>query len=110
MRFELNPRGQPDAELRRIGEALIRDAIEQVEDPTVPPDGAVHEARKNMKKLRGMLRLIRPAAPGLYKVRIPTKVTARSDDRDRVGNRGGAGGWSVDAAVTIGQVVPCSSA
>jgi CHAD domain-containing protein len=67
MRFELNPRGQPDAELRRIGEALIRDAIEQVEDPTVPPDGAVHEARKNMKKLRGMLRLIRPAAPGLYK-------------------------------------------
>jgi len=40
---------------------------------------------------------------------IPTNVTARSGERDRFGNRGGAGAASVDAAVTIGQVLAYAS-
>jgi CHAD domain-containing protein len=67
MRFQLDPQERPDTVLRRIGGALIDDAIAQVDDPNVPTDEAVHEARKDIKKLRGLLRLVRPAAPDLYK-------------------------------------------
>lgn len=67
MRFQLDPQQHPDTTLRRIGGALIDDAAAQVDDPKVPTDEAVHEARKDMKKLRGLLRLVRPAAPDLYK-------------------------------------------
>ena len=44
-----------------------------------------------------------------HDLRIPTKVTACSGDRDRLGSRGGAGRSSVDSAVTISQVLRCSS-
>jgi CHAD domain-containing protein len=67
MRFELQPSERPEDGLRRLGKALIDDAIAQVEDPDAEPEEAVHEARKDMKKLRGLLRLVRPAAPDLYK-------------------------------------------
>jgi CHAD domain-containing protein len=67
MRFELEPTEHPQAGLRRLGRALVDDAIDQIDSPAVPPDEAVHQARKNMKKLRGLLRLVRPAAPTLYK-------------------------------------------
>lgn len=66
MRFELQPREHPQAELHRIGKALIDDAVAQVDSPDIAADEAVHEARKDMKKLRGLLRLVRPAAPSLY--------------------------------------------
>jgi hypothetical protein len=45
----------------------------------------------------------------LAQLAIPTNVTARSGERDRFGNRGGAGAASVDAAVTIGQVLAYAS-
>jgi hypothetical protein len=37
-------------------------------------------------------------------VRIPPKVTADSGDRDRLGNRGGAGGVDFARSVTISQM------
>jgi len=40
----------------------------------------------------------------VFIVRIPTNVTAHSGERDRLGNRGVAGGVSVDRSVTIGQI------
>ena len=67
MRFELQPSERPEDGLRRLAKALIDDAIAQVEDPDAESEDAVHEARKDMKKLRGLLRLVRPAAPDLYK-------------------------------------------
>jgi len=67
MRYELSPGRPPGADLRRVGAALITQAVEQVEEEALSPDEAVHEARKTMKKLRGLLRLVRPAAPALYK-------------------------------------------
>jgi hypothetical protein len=37
-------------------------------------------------------------------VHIPLKVTAYSGDRDRLGNRGGAGGVNFARSVTISQI------
>jgi hypothetical protein len=37
-------------------------------------------------------------------MRIPPKVTADSGDRDRLGNRGGAGGVNLARSVTISQI------
>jgi CHAD domain-containing protein len=55
-------RGKPAAaEAIRIARGRIDDAVEQLRDPTEEPARAVHEARKDMKKLRSLLRLARPA-------------------------------------------------
>jgi CHAD domain-containing protein len=67
MRFELTPTEHPGNGLRRVAKALVADAVAQLDDPGVPADEAVHEARKDMKKLRGLLRLVRHAAPALYR-------------------------------------------
>jgi CHAD domain-containing protein len=41
----------------------LRDAIEQLERRDADPVHAVHEARKDLKKVRALLRLVRPALP-----------------------------------------------
>jgi CHAD domain-containing protein len=45
---------------RRVALARIDDAVELLRDPEVAQGTAVHEARKDMKKLRSALRLVRP--------------------------------------------------
>jgi CHAD domain-containing protein len=67
MRFELDPRERAGAELRRLATGLMDETLRQLDDPALPPAETVHEARKAMKKLRGLLRLVRPAAPDLYR-------------------------------------------
>ncbi len=52
--------------LRRIAAELIDDSIALVEREDADRDEVVHEVRKNCKKLRGLLRLVRPCAPDLY--------------------------------------------
>jgi CHAD domain-containing protein len=56
-----------DDGVRRIAAELIDDAIEWVEAEHADPHEVVHEVRKDCKKLRGLLRLVRKAAPALYK-------------------------------------------
>ena len=46
--------------VRRIAVGRVDDAVELLRDPEVAPGTAVHEARKDMKKLRSALRLVRP--------------------------------------------------
>lgn len=65
--YELDPTQPLDAEFRRIAAGLTDHAIAQIDDDEVEVDEAVHEVRKDCKKVRGLLRLIRPAAPALYK-------------------------------------------
>jgi CHAD domain-containing protein len=65
--YELDPTRPLDAELRRIAAGLTDHALAQIDDAEVAADEAVHEVRKDCKKVRGLLRLIRPAAPALYK-------------------------------------------
>jgi CHAD domain-containing protein len=51
----------PAKEAVRVAYGRIDDAIEQLRDHDLEPASAVHEARKDMKKLRSLLRLGRPA-------------------------------------------------
>lgn len=60
--------GEPiDAGVRRIAGELIDDATGRVEAAHADPHEVVHEVRKDCKKLRGLLRLIRKSAPALYR-------------------------------------------
>lgn len=50
-----------EAGVRRIATELIDDSISRIEDPGQDRHTTVHEVRKNCKKMRGLLRLARPA-------------------------------------------------
>jgi len=67
MSYELKIAEPIDAGVRRIAMELIDDAVAQVEAPDRDRHEAVHEVRKDCKRLRGLLRLIRPQVPDLYK-------------------------------------------
>lgn len=67
MSFRIDPRQDAGAEIRRV----LGEQIARAEDALGLPDGdrqlAVHRARRRFKKLRGVLRLVRPAAPDFAK-------------------------------------------
>lgn len=72
MTYELEPAQPLDAEVRRIATELIDHAIAQIDGTKAATHDAihheaVHEVRKDCKKLRGLLRLVRPTVPTLYK-------------------------------------------
>ncbi|WP_462330243.1 CHAD domain-containing protein [Thiohalocapsa halophila] len=67
MRFELQPGESAGTGLRRVARGLMDETLAQLDDPAQPRETTVHEARKSMKKLRGLLRLVRPAVPELYR-------------------------------------------
>ena len=46
--------------IRRIAHGRAQNAVERLRDSDADPVQAVHEARKNMKKLRATLKLVRP--------------------------------------------------
>lgn len=57
--FQLEP-GEPlGSGLQRVSVAQLEEAIERFQDPAGNPDDAVHTARKAMKRVRAMLRLVR---------------------------------------------------
>lgn len=67
MAYQLDIAEPIDVGIRRIATELIDDTISLVEARDRDRHRAVHEVRKNCKKLRGLLRLIRPQVPDLYK-------------------------------------------
>ncbi|HSM28599.1 MAG TPA: CHAD domain-containing protein, partial [Thioalkalivibrio sp.] len=67
MSYQLEITEPIDVGVRRIANELIDDAIVRIEAPDRNCHEAVHEVRKNCKKLRALLRLIRPRVPDLYK-------------------------------------------
>jgi CHAD domain-containing protein len=61
MAFEFRRTDRPVASgIRRIALEQIDAALAEIDDPKMPLDDKVHELRKHAKKLRGLLRLIRP--------------------------------------------------
>jgi CHAD domain-containing protein len=61
--YRLEPGEEPAAALRRIaGEQLDR-AVAQLADDERDPHETIHDVRKRCKKVRGLLRLVRPAFP-----------------------------------------------
>jgi CHAD domain-containing protein len=59
----------PAAELRRIARTQTDRAVLELD--LDDPDVAVHQIRKRSKKLRALLRLVRPVAPELYRDENP---------------------------------------
>lgn len=56
--------GSVEAAVRRIAVRQIDRALEQIEAPDLEQAARVHEARKRCKKLRGLIRLVRPVFDG----------------------------------------------
>lgn len=57
--------GEPvEAEVRRLAADQLDRAFCELDDPALDRDETVHQARKRCKKLRGLLRLVRPAIRG----------------------------------------------
>lgn len=66
MSYQLEIAEPIDVGVRRIATELIDDAIARIETTDRDRHEVVHEVRKNCKKLRGLLRLVRPRVPDLY--------------------------------------------
>ena len=61
--YRLRRKEDPAAGVRRIAYGRIDDALEHARDRDSDPVGSVHEVRKDLKKLRSLLRLLRPNIP-----------------------------------------------
>jgi CHAD domain-containing protein len=58
--YRLRRKESPIAGIRRVAEGRAEDALEQLHDGVERnPEAAVHEARKDLKKLRSVLRMVR---------------------------------------------------
>lgn len=68
MAYRFKPGKNLEQELRRIASQQLERASAELTDPELAPARAVHQARKRLKKLRGLLRLVHPALDrGIYK-------------------------------------------
>ncbi len=54
----------PQSALRRIARQQIDRAIRSIDDPAMDAARTIHDVRKRCKKVRGLLRLVRPGFPG----------------------------------------------
>ncbi|MFL5871321.1 MAG: CHAD domain-containing protein [Solirubrobacterales bacterium] len=121
LRYRLRPEGPVGREVRRVASGRIDHAVELLRDPGAEPATVVHEARKDMKKLRSALRLVRPvvgdavydrenerfrdAARALSEAR-DAKVLSETVDglAERFADDPPPGGWgSVHRALTPGE-------
>ncbi|MCW7544097.1 CHAD domain-containing protein [Aurantimonas litoralis] len=66
MAYKLDPAAPLDAEFRRIAGEQLRRAERVLVAADGDPNAAVHEARKRLKKLRGLTRLVRDARPAFH--------------------------------------------
>jgi CHAD domain-containing protein len=96
--YRWDPTAAPVAELRRIARAQVDRAISELD--LDDPDEAVHQIRKRSKKLRALLRLVRPAAGELYSAENPRirdlarELSSAREDAAAVGTLGGLAGTS----------------
>jgi CHAD domain-containing protein len=63
MSFKIRPNEPLDKGVKRIADTRIEDSIDRLRHFKQNPDKSVHEIRKNMKKIRAVLRLIRYGIP-----------------------------------------------
>ncbi|MBO0662005.1 CHAD domain-containing protein [Jiella sp. MQZ9-1] len=66
MAYQIRPTRPLDAEFRKIAAAQIDRALADLRQTDGDVHAAIHEARKRFKKLRGLIRLIRPSDEALY--------------------------------------------
>lgn len=58
--FRLKRKESTAEGIRRVAHERAHDAVERLRDPDADPVEAVHESRKDLKKLRAALKLVRP--------------------------------------------------
>ena len=68
MAFEIAENETVPEAVRRMARELIDDASAQLTHPKDDPHEAVHEARKDFKKLRGLIRLVRSSLGDAYQL------------------------------------------
>ena len=66
MSYELDPGADVADDLRRIAREQVSSAIQDLDDPDDGVVEAIHDCRKRCKKLRGLIRLVRPALGDHY--------------------------------------------
>jgi CHAD domain-containing protein len=71
-------RGDPSVQkgVRRIALGEIRNAIAEIDEAKLTPDEIVHEARTHCKKLRALIRLVRPVFPDYRKENVALRDAA----------------------------------
>ena len=77
MSYRIRKKGSVQKSVRKIAAEQIDKAIAVVSDPGVDRHEAVHEARKRCKKLRGLIRLVRPAFPEYGRENADVRDAAR---------------------------------
>lgn len=79
MAFKFRRKDRPVASgIRRIALEQIDAALTEIDDPQMPMDEKVHSLRKHAKKLRGLLRLIRPGFAGYASENAVLREAARA--------------------------------
>jgi len=66
MAFRIKRKEQVETSIRRIAQEQIDKAIAEIDDPQLDRHETVHQVRKRCKKLRGLIRLVRPAMEETY--------------------------------------------
>jgi CHAD domain-containing protein len=101
--YRWDPTAPPAVELRRIARAQVDRAVRELE--LDDRDVAVHQIRKRSKKLRALLRLVRPVAEELYEAENPR---IRDLARHLAGARDEAASLAAlaDLAEAIGDALP----
>ncbi|PXX92310.1 hypothetical protein DIT71_03665 [Marinobacter vulgaris] len=67
MGYKLKRNKTVQKSIRRVGAEQIDKAIGEIDDPKLDRHAAVHQVRKRCKKLRALVRLVRPALGKTYK-------------------------------------------
>ncbi|TWT88819.1 CHAD domain protein [Pseudobythopirellula maris] len=78
MSYRIQQAESPADALRRIASEQFDKAITEIDSARLEPEEKVHQTRKRLKKLRGLLRLVRPGLGKTYK-----KENARLRDAAR---------------------------
>ncbi|RFC65338.1 CHAD domain-containing protein [Fulvimarina endophytica] len=84
MSYVLSPEKSLDAEVRRVALEQIEKACKALEEIADDPHEAIHDARKVFKKLRGLIRLVKPELKDFYKAQ---NALFRDTARDLSGTR-----------------------
>ncbi len=66
MSYKLRRKRSVQKSIRRIGREQIDKAIGEIDDPELDRQEAIHQVRKRCKKLRGLVRLVRPELGKAY--------------------------------------------
>ncbi|WP_339750074.1 CHAD domain-containing protein [uncultured Rubinisphaera sp.] len=66
MSYHLKPNEPIDQEVKRIASEQVNKSIAELTDTDLDKHEKVHQFRKRCKKLRGLLRLVRPALGEIY--------------------------------------------